>query len=221
MDKYHLWLHKYHRASFIWSLLHKFGWKVQTSSCPALWFGYMMSVRAVGRKMLLKPPYKQISSEPDPHTKFTDGVSFEAWFLSANKRIYNWPGSGNSSPAPSYFHLLRFSSISALLHGTALLPAIQEKWQEPIRIEKICYCHCCFWTCHLERWYPAGSSAISERSLGQELHVAVPECIGLVRQFLGTKQGWPATGLLPFRTHITAAHQETSDAPGLIWSPWE
>lgn len=65
-----------------------------------------------------------------------------------------FPSSFLSSPS-------LFSAVSGLLHGTVFsqqprTATGQEKWQEPVRVEKICYCHCYFWAHHLERWHPAG-----------------------------------------------------------------
>lgn len=188
MDKYHLWLHKYHRASFIWFLLHKFGWKVQTPSCPALWFDDMMFGCAVDREILLKPSLQVNIFKSDPHTKFSDRVSFQGWFSSANTRIPTDQSNLRILP-----QLLPIFTLSILRSRTPSLPQQpraatgQDKSQQPARGEKTR----CFWTCHFWRWH-CRASAVSVKSLEDELQEASAGVT--LWQFLGTQQGWMATG---------------------------
>lgn len=43
-----------------------------SSSCSASWFSYDKFVHAMNRKTLLKPPYRSVFSESEPHRSHTD-----------------------------------------------------------------------------------------------------------------------------------------------------
>lgn len=93
------------------------------------------------RETLLKHPYKQASSEP--HAKFTDIASFQAWLYFANRRTYTDHSCLGIPPYPHLCLLLYLRSaaqhsllLTTLLQGPEPLQGRKKKRKEPIRDEK-------------------------------------------------------------------------------------
>lgn len=142
----------------------------------------------------------------------------------------HWPKqSGNSSPAPSYFHLLR----SPLFQDCCMAqpsPSNPEQQQDRksdrnplglkrsatvIAVSELVTLRGDTLQVQRNQWKQPGR----QRPPGGSARVPYDRS-GSDSSWGPNGAGWPQVPL-PFRTHVTAAHCGTSDASGLIWSPWE